>query len=60
MERNRQWRRDTTQKKVEQRVKMWARNGWKNLDERHVGMMRKTNFSCGCIMCKPWKHGKKR
>lgn len=57
MERDRAWRRATTKKIQEKRVKLWKALGWKSMDERHIGMMRKKHFGCGCFFCKPWKHG---
>jgi hypothetical protein len=55
--RDRAWRRTQTKKIQDRRVKLWKQIGWTKMDERHIGMMRKKNFSCGCLMCKPWKHG---
>ena len=25
---------------------------------RHEGKLKDSHLGCGCIMCKPWKHGK--
>lgn len=55
--RDRAWRRTQTNKIQTRRIKLWGKIGWKKMDERHKGMARKSNFSCGCMMCKPWKHG---
>jgi len=56
--RGREWRMDQTKKVQNRRVKGWQVRGWTKLDERHIGMMRKSNFSCGCAFCKPWKYEK--
>lgn len=58
--RNREWRRYIAKKKAEDRIKAWkSHSGW-IMSERHKGMAKKSNFSCGCVNCKPWKHGLKR
>lgn len=50
-------RRFRTKKKQEQRQQRWKEQGWEPTDKKQVGMLRDHNFSCGCPMCKPWKHG---
>ena len=58
--RDRSWRREQTKKIQERRIKGWRQRGWTKMDKRHIGMMKKSNFGCGCQLCKPWKYGKNR
>lgn len=48
-------RRSDTERVKQKRYSKW-KCLWENMDERRKGQLRKTNFSCGCVMCKPWKH----
>jgi len=49
-------RRADTEKVKQKRLSKWKCK-WEGMDARRIGQLRKTNFSCGCTMCKPWKHG---
>ena len=53
---NRAQRRADTERVKQKRYSKW-KCLWEGMDERRQGQLRKTNFSCGCTMCKPWKHG---
>lgn len=50
-------RRYRSKKKQSQREKKWNNAGWNIEDESHKGQLRKNHFGCGCMLCKPWKHG---
>lgn len=52
-------RRHRAQKKAAKRIRKWKSCANWEMTEKQKGQARKENFSCGCIMCKPWKHGKK-
>jgi len=28
--------------------------------DRAIGHLKDGHYGCGCVMCKPWKHGKDR
>lgn len=60
--RDRTWRREWASRKASYRMTFWE-NRWRYLgmseEERQVflGKSRKNHSGCGCILCKPWKHG---
>lgn len=39
------------------RATYWKALGWVIEDVRNYGALKKSHFGCGCLMCKPWKHG---
>lgn len=43
-------------KKIQQKRYSKWKCLWENMSTRKIGQLRKNNFSCGCTMCKPWKH----
>jgi hypothetical protein len=60
MSRSRAYRRQQSERVSKKRMRIWGAmvKEWKN-DPKQLGRMRKSNFSCGCGMCKPWKHWNK-
>jgi len=57
MQRTRAWRRHQTKRVQRRRLKHWLRLWNSEHTVRCIGKLKKDNFSCGCPMCKPWKHG---
>ena len=59
-QRNRAWRRSQTIRIQSNRQKTWAKihNFEWAKEPKNFGKFKKNNFSCGCSMCKPWKHGR--
>lgn len=59
--RNRSWRRSQNSRIQAKRLKrvkqVWQVDLSDSQDFNHwQGLARKSNFSCGCKICKPWKH----
>jgi hypothetical protein len=51
-------RRHHSERKQKARYEMWAEVGWDaSEDPRQFGKLRDTHFGCGCVLCKPHKHG---
>lgn len=59
--RNRAWRRTQNLRVQKKRIKRLVDTWGINLSDpdkynHWFGFARKGNFSCGCKICKPWKH----
>ena len=42
----------------EKRVQKKRKDYYNHTNPRKDGMLKHGHLGCGCILCKPWKHGK--